>query len=233
MTVVEWTTSQWGYADDPGHTWVDLAFDDGPTILLDDRIEGASRRGGFVFDGSLLQDFSNAPQITALRFSARYSVPVFEAGGGSDNSIELLVVPDPTPENYASGEALCPTHRGIVSLGELVLPIAAFPDSEVVDFILGDAALAIVQSSVTDDATWAGRIAFTLRATGTNTIYVSNGPSYPVLLTTTQEAVSAVQGSSASFRRRIVVSSKPETRSVHLRASERPFPSQQGIMAEE
>ena len=187
-------TSQWGEGNGPAGIWTTLAFTDGVSVLLDGTA-GILRHVGFVFDASLDQTFKLAPDgrivdgpnVTGVTLQVTMSEPTAFEGGGPDTRVEWLLVPDETPANYASGDGFAPTFRDEVSLGTQTLTLNPFPATTTVSFPVTGDALLQVRARVTQSARWTGRLAISLRGLGANTLRVSNGPTMPATLTTTQE----------------------------------------------
>ena len=204
VSTITWSpTSQWGAS--VAATWVDSPIDpnnppnplDGVGVPLSNATL-PNAFAGMIFDANLdqvlrfttvrgLQRILDGPILLALRLNLQFAGSILD--GGPDNQVEVGIVPDGAPANYSN--VLLPWSRGEQSLG--IFPLAglpAFPGTAIpYTFVLSAASVTLIRALVTSRANWTGRVAFSFRAAGANSVDLYNFVGGEIAAVTSQESV--------------------------------------------
>lgn len=202
VSSITWSpTVQWGGS--AGAVWGDGIIVPGPVLpgtgVICDPIQGFF--GGVVFDANTDQTLRFAtvggvqrildPPIL-LGFQLELQIDQALVNAGPDNRLEVGVVPDGSPADYANGDTNVPWGRGEQVLETFTLAnVPVFPAPSI-QFVLtfGTASVTLLRALCTSRGDWNGRLALSFRAVGANAFEFQNfTPNGLIAAVTSQESV--------------------------------------------
>ena len=201
VSSITWSpTAQWGGST--GAVWVDQAI---APLLIGTGAPCNPVLGffaGAIFDANADQTLRFAtvggvarpldPPILLSPFRLDVTIGGSILDGGTDNRLEIGVVPDGSPADYANGATNVPWGRGESALETFTLAnVPAFPlDPIPFSLTLGTASVTLIRALVTSRGDWNGRLALSFRAAGANSFDLYNAtPGATISAVTSQESV--------------------------------------------